>query len=80
MGYMSMPHGKKIYATEPARNRGQVSQKPIRHTEEQIEFIKAKILVGLTNGEIQRMFFRAFSRDVNKSTISRYRKGTDAFD
>ena len=72
----SRRHGRRIETLVPISPSAQSPNKGHRLSTEEDAFVLEKIAKGLTDVEVQRMFFRRFSRDITVSAVNHRRRNT----
>lgn len=73
----SRRHGRRIETLVTISPRALSPNKGHRLSTEEDAFILEKIAKGLTDIEVQRMFFRRFNRDITVSAVSHRRRNAD---
>ena len=72
----SRRHGRRIETLVASSPLALSPNKGHRLSTEEDAFVLEKIAKGLTDVEVQRMFFRRFSRDITVSAVSHRRRNT----
>ena len=72
----SRRHGRRIETIIPHKPRALSPNQAHRLSTEEDAFVLEKIAKGLTDVEVQRMFFRRFNRDITVSAVSHRRRNT----
>ena len=72
----SSRHGRRIETLVPISPRALSPNSGRQLSTEEDAFVLEKIAKGLTDIEVQRMFFRRFNRDITVSAIRHRRRNT----